>query len=504
MTKNDIKLGSLAALSYRHAYWVLSAVLIICLSAVLLAKKLTLDADLTALLPDSFDSVQDLDKAKKVFGGFGYIVLLASGSDPDRMRQYADDVATTFKKLDHIQFVENQRSNAFFEQHALYYVDVADLNEIYKRLSKRWRWEKRKRNPAFIDFEDSSPPSVDFSDIKEKYTANNKNDWLDIEQAHDKYYFNSDKTKIAIFLKPDSSVTDLKNSKNLLANVEKIISASNYANYGISEVKLTGRYKKQVDLQAQIQQDLKQASGIALALVIIYLLLHFRRPAALLLIAGPLLVGILVTLALAYLVFTQLNIVTGFIGVILLGLGIDHGIHLFSRFREEQHTTPDLEQAVRRTFNSTGRAVSLAALTTLTSFIALAISDFRAFHEFGAIAAIGMLAILIGYAVCMPALIRVLGYKPINVQQANTTGQFDGYTKILVKHKKVIWAAAAITVLLVLFQFKNLFFNYDFESLSSGTIPSFLLDKEVNNLLGHSQTPMIAMTASHDDEKAVI
>ena len=45
----------------------------------------------------------------------------------------------------------------------------------------------------------------------------------------------------------------------------------------------------------------------------------------------PLVLGMVVALGAAHWIFGELNILTGFLGAILLGLGVDYGIHLVSK-----------------------------------------------------------------------------------------------------------------------------------------------------------------------------
>ena len=63
---------------------------------------------------------------------------------------------------------------------------------------------------------------------------------------------------------------------------------------------------------------------------------------------------------------------------------------------------------VRESFADAGRVSVAAALTTAAAFGCLALSDFRAFREFGALIAAGMVLVLASYLTLMPALIGLL------------------------------------------------------------------------------------------------
>ena len=47
-------------------------------------------------------------------------------------------------------------------------------------------------------------------------------------------------------------------------------------------------------------------------------------------------------------------------------------------------------------------------------------------------------------------------------------------------------------------------FDYDFSALEDGELPSFVLDRATNRLLGYSQTPTVILTDSAEEERALV
>jgi len=495
----------LPLIAYRHALPVLFLFVVIAAYSIYATQKLTLDADLTALLPDSFKSVQDLERVKERFGGIGYIVLTGTGAKPEALREFAKDISKLVSPLEVVSFVDYRRPTEFFKNRALYFLATEDLSVINKRLKKRYRWEKQQRNPMYIDLEENPAPSIDFSDLQNKYDEQGNSDWMAAQQADEAYYFNPDKSLIAVFIKPDMISSNLDFSKKAISEVQQKIDSMDLTQYGQQmKVEMTGRYKKRVDLQNQMQKDLGTASVVSLLLVLAYLFFHFRRAEAILLILVPLLFGLLFTFAFAAIAFGQLNILTAFIGVILLGLGIDHGIHLLSRYQDERKKGLDELEVIRNTFAKTGKAVAIAALTTLVIFAGIGFSEFRAFHEFGVIAGAGMIFIMLAYLLCLPPLLKLTArftWKPS--PHAKTDKSFSRLSTL---HNK--WASRIVViglglVILATLNISNTRFNYNFESLGNSNLRSFQLDKQVNELLGYSQTPMIALTDNKQEEAFV-
>ena len=82
----------------------------------------------------------------------------------------------------------------------------------------------------------------------------------------------------------------------------------------------------------------------------------------------------------------------------LLGMGIDNGVHLVHRHR----TNPEEEDVLA---SSTARAVWFAAVTTVLSFGSLAFASHRGMASLGRLLTLGVAATLICYVVVLPAVL---------------------------------------------------------------------------------------------------
>ena len=47
-------------------------------------------------------------------------------------------------------------------------------------------------------------------------------------------------------------------------------------------------------------------------------------------------------------------------------------------------------------------------------------------------------------------------------------------------------------------------FDYDFRALENSDLPAFALDREVNEIMGFSQTPTVVLTTSEPQERRVV
>src|SRR5690606_31579633 len=94
------------------------------------------------------------------------------------------------------------------------------------------------------------------------------------------------------------------------------------------EVRVAGRYVSQASGNASIRGDVGR-SGVAGALgVLVVLFLVFRSLRAVFTLLVPLACGVAWSMGLTWLLLGRLNLITALITTVLMGIGIDAGIHL--------------------------------------------------------------------------------------------------------------------------------------------------------------------------------
>ena len=89
---------------------------------------------------------------------------------------------------------------------------------------------------------------------------------------------------------------------------------------------------------------------------------------------------------------------------ILAGLGDDQVVHFFNRVPQEWAKATTLNEAVMRTFETTGLSVVYCIVTAATATASLAFSSFKALAEFGFILTVGMFMMMIHTLLTVPAL----------------------------------------------------------------------------------------------------
>jgi uncharacterized protein len=492
-------LGRLAAACFRHAFAVLLATVAVTTGATLLARRLIVTTDLTELLPASFESVKNVRALTQTFGGVGYVTVIAEGASAAELIAFAERAAPELEALPTVRYVDYRKPVEFFEDHALYFMDRPDLETVRDRMAARRDWEVAHKTG--IELEETEPPPVDLSDLEDKYRDKARFDEGKKGVADSRYYLDQGGKRIAILVRPRRLASDLTFARQVVGDVERVLSGMPRDELPAGlHWELTGRYKKRVDLQAMLTRDLSFASIISLGLVLAYVAFHFRRPTGVAVVLVPMLVGLALTYGFAAAAIGSLNIITAFIGAILLGIGVDTGIHLLGRFDEARATGDAPERAVQVAFGEAGRASLAAVVTNVGAFLCLTIAEFKAFREFGVLAAAGMTLTFVAYVVVMPCLLGVierLRRRPADVRDE---------APLLLARSIARWSpwlfwGLALLGFLALTRLPETRFNYDFATFDDGDLPSFRLDKEVNTMLGRSQTPLVVLARDEGEAR---
>lgn len=503
MRRLERGLGEVAVHSFRRPVVALTVAALLTGLGVLGAKDLPLVADLEKLLPKSFASVRDLEPVKEYFGGIGYIVLVGMDAEPEQLRRFADDWVPKLEKLEGIRHVDYKRPVRWLEDHQLYRLTTEDLREVDNRIKAAVKCEKKKLNPMYVRLDEEDCPSLDFSDIEAKYGVRSDQR---LAGSGEEYYLDREKRMVVLLAKPVATSTDLRFSEDLVKRVEAQIEQhrEELKKYGPNfHIGLTGTFKYKVDQQRQIVGDMARASALALLILLLYLAFHFRSLLAVAFTVVPVFCGLAWTYGITSITFGSLNVLTGFLGAILGGLGFEHGIHLIGRYGVLRAQGRSAEESTREAFLHTGASALVSSIIAACTFAAIAYSEFRAFREFGVMAAVGMLVVVAAYFLILPACLGLAarrGWKPAGV----VAGAKSELARLLPGQYRSVALLVGVALALFVWKVPGIRFDYDFHSLEDSSLPSFKLDQETNRILGYSMEPVVILTDDAESEKGLV
>jgi uncharacterized protein len=257
----------------------------------------------------------------------------------------------------------------------------------------------------------------------------------------------------------------------------------------------------------QAISDIRVASIASLLMVLGLLVVFFRRVRSIVVVLVPLLVGIAWAAGFAALAFGQMNIITSFIAAILIGLGIDFAIHLYAAYRSHRLAGEDMEQGLSGAVREAGPGMFTAAVTTMAALLTLVAAHFRAFNEFGYIAAMGLLLCLLAALLVMPPVIAVL--ERLRAERFPAPKERTPSKASVKRTRRLAMAGGGVALIItavLAWRAPSIAFEYDFKELrgkgaaktgiaydsamrgSSGTAPMVLLaDSESHIRLAHKE-----------------
>jgi predicted RND superfamily exporter protein len=125
--------------------------------------------------------------------------------------------------------------------------------------------------------------------------------------------------------------------------------------------------------------------------------LDFRSVRLMIVANLQVLVGVVWMLGTMSLTGIEMNFVNCFVATMILGVGVDYGIHLIHRMRLNGGV-------VDAGVMETAKAVAMAAMTNVVGFGSLALSNYPGLRSVGIISAAGSLACLLTALTLLPAM----------------------------------------------------------------------------------------------------
>jgi predicted RND superfamily exporter protein len=155
------------------------------------------------------------------------------------------------------------------------------------------------------------------------------------------------------------------------------------------------------DVQKQVLVDSRRALILTAAAIFLIVYLSFRRLRITLLVLMPIVFAIVVTFGILRLVGHAFSFMCITAIPLIIGIGIDNGIHLVRRYRESEHNR------ILETTKASGAALIQSNLTTIVGFGALMVSSFAPLAEMGLVTSLGVALTLVGGLWLIPAILHL-------------------------------------------------------------------------------------------------
>jgi predicted RND superfamily exporter protein len=147
---------------------------------------------------------------------------------------------------------------------------------------------------------------------------------------------------------------------------------------------------------------------MALLLSAVVLMVIFRSITYGLATLSVLVAGIGAELGFLALMGWELDMMTILIASMVIGVGIDFGIHVTHRFLEELEAG-EVEEAIRKSLVTVGKTIVASTICASGAFAIISLSKMAPIARFGSITAVSLVVSMAASLVVLPSIIYLLG-----------------------------------------------------------------------------------------------
>jgi predicted RND superfamily exporter protein len=200
---------------------------------------------------------------------------------------------------------------------------------------------------------------------------------------------------------------DVGSSEAKIKSLAKLVEDNLDTVPGIPGVKvsLTGNPPMRAIIGTLLSHDAFYTLSLAAIIILLLLFVMERSITKGLLVFAPLLIGLIWTLGALGWLGIPLSIATAGLGAMILGLGVEYGVFMLTRYKEERDKGTNQEKSLLAAVPSVGGAIFGSGMTTVVGFLALTLSTLPMMQKLGLSLALGIGCTLISAVFVAPVII---------------------------------------------------------------------------------------------------
>lgn len=244
---------------------------------------------------------------------------------------------------------------------------------------------------------------------------------------------------------------------------------------------ITGEPVLEVDEMAQSKHDTFIATLLALGLCALLFIYGYQETGRPLKATLCLIIGLGYTVGFTTLTIGHLNILTITFLPILVGLAIDFGIHLITRYEEELRNGHSKEESLAKALVNTGRGIVTGSFTVAGAFLAMGLTDFKGIREMGFISGCGIMICLIPMMTMLPALLLRGRQNVLDQRLQGLAGSRAKLEQLWLQRPGMVFGITAVVTVLALTQVPRVRFDYNLLNMQSEGLQSVALEHKLIN-----------------------
>jgi predicted RND superfamily exporter protein len=418
-----------------HKIIPIAAVVLLVLSAIA-AQNIRVTTQMEDMLPYDNPQVQSIHEIDEAFNSGMSLMITVEGKDKKRMAEAAETFAAAVRRnpeaMQYVKTINLKMDREFVTQWGLMLQKAEDLEQsrdTFARLNllpfltslndsfeQTYTGEEAEEEISTHRQESEAVAMLNqleaFFGLLREYLENPSETGAETTGKQlaetflygDLYGFSPDNTMLLFSILPNFSVDDIQKMIDM-TNIIKRIRRDIQQQFPDVTVAYTGEVAIGADEQEALGFDLLVPALVALVVILLLFIFSFNPIRSVVFALIVLIFGIVYTYGLLGFTFKEITMLTSFMAVMLIGLGIDYGIQLVTNYTTYRASGLEPKEALRNMYVRSGMGTFLAALTTAIGFFVMAATGSKALAEFGVLAGMGIISCFIALFFILPSVL---------------------------------------------------------------------------------------------------
>ncbi|MDR2222722.1 MAG: 1-acyl-sn-glycerol-3-phosphate acyltransferase [Flavobacteriaceae bacterium] len=270
----------------------------------------------------------------------------------------------------------------------------------------------------------------------------------------DGYIMNKEEDKLLLFIDPVYDGTETEHNTLFVDYLERVKQGLNQAYINKVSVDYFGASFVAVANAKQIKNDIQKTVAISVTVLMILLVLFYRKLFIPIILFIPTVCAALVALFVLYFIKDSISAISLSVGAILIGITIDYALHIMTHYKHSGD--------IKEVYQEITRPIIMSCATTAVAFLCLVFVHSEALKDLGIFASITVMAAGIFSLLFIPHL-----YKPSEkdlVGESNTL--IDKVAKFPFDRSKWLLGLCLLVTIVSFFTFDKTTFNKDLSSMN--------------------------------------
>jgi len=215
----------------------------------------------------------------------------------------------------------------------------------------------------------------------------------------------ADGRKTLILVRMNPALRSLEARRPLLDSFRQLIAEAGLAG---TTYRVVGASVVEQEYAGIVARNVSLSVGLNAVVLIVVLLVLFRRAACVAIALCGVGVATPMTLGVMHYIGQPITIINSMVSTMVMIIGVADAIHMLRCFDRHRAAGQDVPAAVREMFAEMATPCLMTTVTTALGFLSLRMAEMAAIRDFGLNVAIGVVLVYLANLVCIPLLLRAL------------------------------------------------------------------------------------------------